>query len=225
MIETAYREVRDLVAYLSTSGFGMLVFLKASASTVWSVEDIVGAQFSTVFGDDGTENEKLSSLHMGMLFATLGMGSIAGAMALNWITDARKPFTLQRASWIGLLLMTLGWFAISLVKTFPQFLLGSFLRTMGSGAVWVNSALVLQTLSDPKFLGRVMGAEYMFTTLFEAASCAVLGRLSIAGFSKNMLAFLGALLGVFMLLLWGIYHSLSLGAAHPRFNNHYRGLL
>jgi hypothetical protein len=49
---------------------------------------------------------------------------------LNLITDARQPYTLQRACWIGLLFLTGGWLIISLVQTFPQFLVGSFLRTM-----------------------------------------------------------------------------------------------
>ena len=74
IFRTAYREVCDLFVYLSTCGFGMLVFLKASASFVWGVEDIVGAQFSTVFQDDGVEDEELSSVHMGMLSSTLGLG-------------------------------------------------------------------------------------------------------------------------------------------------------
>mmetsp|Transcript_25211 Transcript_25211/g.55286 ORF Transcript_25211/g.55286 Transcript_25211/m.55286 type:complete len:599 (-) Transcript_25211:155-1951(-) len=224
IFRTAYREVHDLFVYLSACGFGMLVFLKASASFVWGVEDIVGAQFSTVFQDDGVEDEELSSVHMGMLSSTLGLGCMTGAMVLNLVTDTGKPYTLQRACLIGILLMTIGWLAISFVQTFPQFLLGSFFRTMGAGAILVNSALILQTLSHPQILGRVLAAEYTFTTLSEAASCAFLGRLSVAGFSKNMLAFFGASLGVLMLLLWGFYHSVSLGAAHPRFNNYYRFL-
>jgi len=48
------------------------------------------------------------------------------------------------------------------------------------------------------------------------------GRLSIAGFSKNQLALFGACLGFPLLVMWGIYYSLSLGAADPRFNNDYK---
>lgn len=77
----------------------------------------------------------------------------------------------------------------------------------------------MQTLSDPKILGRMLATEHTLTTLFEATSCAVTGRLSVDGFSKNMLALFGASLGILMLIVWGIYYSLSLGAADPRFNN------
>ena len=65
----------------------------------------------------------------------------------------------------------------------------------------------------------MLATEYTLTTLFEATSCAVTGRLSVDGFSKNMLALFGASLGILMLIVWGIYYSLSLGAADPRFNN------
>ncbi|OEU11694.1 major facilitator superfamily transporter [Fragilariopsis cylindrus CCMP1102] len=221
-IKKVYGEIRDLFTYLSTCGFGMMIFLKSSASFVWGIEDIVGAQFSTVFRDDGTEDEQLSSIHMGTLFFVIGIGCMTGPALLNLITDARQPYTLQRACWIGLLFLTGGWLIISLVQTFPQFLMGTFIRTMGAGAVWVNSAIILQTLSDPKILGRMLATEYTLTTLFEATSCAVTGRLSVDGFSKNMLALFGAFLGILMLIVWGIYYSLSLGAADPRFNNNYQ---
>lgn len=60
--------------YLIACGFGWMVFVKPSASLVWGIEDIVGAQFATVFDDDGTEDTVLSSIHMGLLFSTIGLG-------------------------------------------------------------------------------------------------------------------------------------------------------
>jgi hypothetical protein len=57
--------------------------------------------------------------------------------------------------------------------------------------------------------------------LFEAASAAATGQLDEAGFSKNMLALFGALLGIMTLLFWDTYYFLSLGAAQPKFNNYY----
>ena len=45
--------------------------------------------------------------------------SMTGPALLNLITDARQPYTLQRACWIGLLFLTGGWLIISLVQTFP----------------------------------------------------------------------------------------------------------
>jgi hypothetical protein len=68
----------------------MMVFLKSSASFIWGIEDIVGAEFSTVFEDDGTENEELSELHMGILFLVIGTGCMTGPALVNLIKDASQ---------------------------------------------------------------------------------------------------------------------------------------
>ena len=227
MLQHVYGDLREVGGYLLVCGFGMLVFAKPSASFVWGIEDIVGAQFSTVYATEEStqqEDEAVSSRHMGMLFSIIGAGNMFGPILFNvqLFTDARRPYTLQRACWIGLVFLTSGWFLISMARTFPQFLMGSFIRTMGSGAVWVNSAIILQTLCNPQILGRILAVEYTLTTLFEAASCAMTGRLSsVVGLSKNQLALFGAGLGILMVLFWGLYYYLSLGAAHPKFNNNY----
>jgi hypothetical protein len=87
--------------------------------------------------------------------------------------------------------------------------------------VSVYSTLVLQTLTDKEFLGRVLAVEFTMTQLFEAASASATGRLDEAGWTKNQLALFGALLGTVMLSVWGLYYFYSLGAAKPKFNNNY----
>ncbi|KAL3919084.1 MAG: hypothetical protein SGILL_003936, partial [Bacillariaceae sp.] len=221
-MKETYTVIRELVTYLRTCEFGMMVLLKSSASFVWGIEDIVGAEFSTVYEKkDGTENEELSSIHMGMLFSVVGLGCMVGPAIVNMVSDAHRPYTLQRACLMGVSFLTGGWLAISLTHNFPQFLAGTFFRTMGSGTVWVYSTLVLQTLTDKEILGRVLAIEYTMTQLFEAASASATGRLDEAGLSKNQLALFGCSLGVVMLTFWGTYYSFSLGAANPKFNNNY----
>ncbi len=65
---------QSLLGYLVACGFGWMVFAKPSASMIWGIEDIVGAQFATVFDDNGNEDTALSSIHMGVLFSTIGLG-------------------------------------------------------------------------------------------------------------------------------------------------------
>lgn len=129
-IQEVYQAVRELVVYLFTCGFGMMALLKSSASFVWGIEDIVGAEFATVYNNDGTEDEGLSSLHMGMLFSVVGAGCMAGPAIVNLIADAQRPHTLQRACLFGVFLLMGGWLMISMTNTFPQFLAGTFYRTM-----------------------------------------------------------------------------------------------
>jgi MFS family permease len=220
-VKNTFRAYKELSVYLVTCGFGLMVFLKSSASFIWGIEDIVLPEFATVFNEDGTEDEELSSMRMGEAFSVVGLGCLVGPTLVNLITDAHRPHTLQRACLIGVGFLTSGWLIISTTRTFPQFLAGTLWRVMGSGIVWVNSTLVLQTLVDPEILGRVLGLEFTLTQLFEASSAAVSGKLDDAGFSKSQLTLFGALLGVVMLVFWGTYYALSFGAAQPRFNNNY----
>eukprot|EP00535_Pseudo-nitzschia_heimii_P004683 CAMPEP_0197181278 /NCGR_PEP_ID=MMETSP1423-20130617/5616_1 /TAXON_ID=476441 /ORGANISM="Pseudo-nitzschia heimii, Strain UNC1101" /LENGTH=108 /DNA_ID=CAMNT_0042631505 /DNA_START=189 /DNA_END=515 /DNA_ORIENTATION=- len=91
---------------------------------------------------------------------------------------------------------------------------------MGSSIVWTYSFLVLQTLCNPKYLGRVLALEYALTMLFEAANYFLKGSIiTVVGLSGHQLALVGAGLGLGFELFWGVYHSLSLGAARPKFND------
>ena len=216
-----YKVFQEVGSYLWICGFGLLVFSKPSASFVWGIEDIVGAEFSTVFDEDGIEDEELSSWHMGQLFSVIGSGCMAGPALVNYITDAQKPYTLQRACLIGLIFLTCGWFSISMVgDRFHWFLFCTFFRTMGSGTVWVNSTVLLQALSEKHILGRVLAVEYTLTTLTEAMSATTSGNLSDEpyNYTKNQLALFGACLGVSVVTFWSIYYFFQQGAAHPRFN-------
>jgi hypothetical protein len=218
-----YQAFRQLVSYLWECGFGLLVFAKASASCLWGIEDIVNAEFSTVFTEDGEEDEEASSWHMGLLFSAIGAGCMTGPVLINYFTNAQRPYTLQRAHWIGLCFLTGGWFAISAVRddSFGAFLICTLFRSMGSGISWVNSTVLLQALSEKQVLGRVLAVDYTLMTLLEAASATASGNLADAGYSKNQLALFGAFLGMIVVSVWGVYYSLSLGAAHPRFNQSY----
>ena len=103
----------------------------------------------------------------------------------------------------------------------PSFIFSSiFYRIKGSGSAYVYSSLILQTLCDSAFLGRVLALEHTLTTLFEAATSFVAGHLSSSrGLTDNQLALVGAFIGLVVVIFWGFYYSLSQGAAHPRFNS------
>jgi hypothetical protein len=209
------KQVRHLSSYIWGCGFGLLVFMKGSAALVWGPEDVIGVLFSTVEGD-----EQQSSVNLGIIFSVIGTGCMIGPMFINYVTDANRPITVQRACWLGLLLLTIGWLAISMASTFEGFLLGTLVRTMGSGIAWPYSTLLLQTLADKEVLGRILAVELSILTLTEAASATITGELSDAGLTKNMLALFGASLGFTMVLFWGAYHFLLRGgAAQSKFNS------
>lgn len=96
----------QLFRYLVNCGFGFLIFSKCSASFLWGIDDIVNPLFVTVKKPNGEVNEETSSWHMGLLFSTIGAACICGPALVNTITDASKPYTIQRACLIGLLFLT-----------------------------------------------------------------------------------------------------------------------
>jgi hypothetical protein len=63
-------------------------------------------------------------------------------------------------------------------------MLSSF-RSNGSTIIWVNSTLLLQTLTAKDMLGRILAIEYVFYTIFEALSATSAGRLQDIGRNKD----------------------------------------
>jgi hypothetical protein len=193
--------------YLWTCGFGLLVLQRASAAFLWGPEDIIGAAFSLVVDDDDPHPAK-TSLHMGLATSVIGSGCLLGPLLLNYLglADAARPWTLQRACIFGLALQTLGWLAIGVTaQTFEVFLACTLIRTMGSGIVWTNATLMLQTLVDKKYLGRVLAAQYAGSTLVEASIASLIGNLEDAGWDKHWLALLSAGIGGFLVSFWALY--------------------
>ena len=217
-LSSSYNSFHQLATYLWNCNFGWLVLMKASAGLVWGPEDIVGVQYATIRDALGHENESATAWRTGLLFSVIGIGTLVGPAVSNLWTNGNRPITLQRASWFGLVVLTIGWLLVSLAPSYAWFLVSTLLRTLGSGMVWVNSTVTLQTLTDPTMLGRVLAVEYTSYTLVEASSAALSGALLDVGLSKNQLALVGAGLGGVMVVAWGHYHWTGQGAANPRFN-------
>jgi hypothetical protein len=191
---------------LWTCGFGLLVLQRASAAFPWGPEDVIGAAFSLVVDDDDPHPAK-TSLHMGLATSVLGSGWLLGPLLLNYsgLADAARPWTLQRACILGLALQTLGRLATGVTtQTFEVFLACTLIRTMGSGIVWTNATLMLQTLVDKEHSGRVLAAQCAGSTLLETSIASLIGNLEDAGWDKHWLALLSAGIGCFLLGFWAL---------------------
>jgi MFS family permease len=222
----SFGAAEQVATYLMTCGFGWLVLMKASAGLVWGPEDVIGVQFATVrVATEGmAEDVTATSRRTGLLFCVIGIGMLVGPTISNLWTTANLPRTLQRASLLGLVVLTAGWILISLcANSFPAFLVCTMIRTIGSGMVWMNSTVTLQALTDPSLLGRVLAIEYTTYTLAEAFSATVTGELFDAGLDKNQLSLVGAALGLIMVACWGRYHWSGSGALQARFNSFANG--
>lgn len=199
---------RTFAKYLWGCKFAALTLMKSSGSLVWGAEDILGVLYSNVEGD-----EDETSFRLGIVFSVIGFGCLVGPTLANYFTDPTKPKSLQVSCLLGLAVLTLGWFVISTARSYWFFVLLSCFRVMGSSIIYVNSTLLLQTLSAKDMLGRVLAVEYAMYTINEAVTATVAGKLDDAGYSKDQIALFAATLGVFVLSVWCAYHGFGQGAA------------
>ena len=205
--------LKELILYLHMSGFGGLVFLKASGSLIWGPADILNVSFSHVSGD-----EMETSKRLGYMFSCLGIGYALGPIATNVFTDATHPKTLQLVCVSSFIFMMIGWIGLSQAPTFNGILALTIVRAFGSGIIWLNSTLLLQMLSKPDLLGRVLALEFSLAMLVDAAVATVTGKLHDNGFTASQLSSGAGALSGLMFATWSIYHLFGRGAARKVFN-------
>eukprot|EP00977_Amphora_coffeiformis_P018232 scaffold6320_cov169-Amphora_coffeaeformis.AAC.6 len=201
--------------YLCTCGFGLLVFLKASGAAVWGAADILNTEYAYIPGDEAATARRL-----GFLFSSIGLGCCLGPVVGNIVTDANRPITIQRICISGLLLEGIGYlgWSRSTYSGFAVICLFSGIRAVGSSLVYMNATLLLQELSLPEMLGRVLGTEFALYQLSDAIIAVATGRLLDGGVSKERMSAGVAVLAGALFCLWSLYHICGLGAARQRFN-------
>jgi MFS family permease len=138
---TLYQMKKELILYLWYSGFGALVFLKASGCFIWGAADILNVSFSHIENDEAE-----SSRRMGALYSSIGIGCLIGPIVANsTIVDGKKPATLQLAILFGLAMMTIGWLGVaSNASSFKLVCFFTGIRTTGSSLIWLFSTLLMQ---------------------------------------------------------------------------------
>jgi len=127
--------------------------------------------------------------------------------------------TLQLSVIVAQLMMAMGWFGIACnSSSFQMICIFTSVRTLGSAIIWINSTLLLQNLSSPEFLGRMLGLEFALSRVSETAIALITGRLEDTGSSKQYIALMASCIGVISFTLWSVYHLLGLGAANDKWN-------
>ena len=93
---------------------------------------------------------------------------------------------------------------MSQTHKFGVFLLFTLIRATGSSIIWVNSTLLLQTMSAPQQLGKVLAVEFFTYTMAESVAASSAGRMEDAGVSKNQIAGISAGIAICATLVWGV---------------------
>lgn len=200
---------KNLLSYLFACGFGMLIFMKASAAVTWGSEDVLNVLISKVPGD-----EDESSRRLGIIIACQGFGSLLGPILANaLLIDGRRPRTIQTACIASFFLIIFGWVGIANAPNFELICFFTLVRCMGGSTIFLNSTLVLQNLTKPDMLGRVLAYQETLTNLLLTIMAYIAGNFEDSGFGKKEIAYLSASLAVFFVAFWSSYHLFGLGAA------------
>lgn len=203
----------DVLQYLRHSGFGLLVLMKSTGSVVWGFGDILNVSYSTIPGD-----EEATSRRLGLIYSCLGIGCLVGPGMANMFTDPERPATFQFACVTAVAVMMMGWFGIGNAPNFGTICAFTALKTIGTSTIWVNSSLILQRLTQPQRMGRVMAFEFASAMFFDAVSATLAGYLLDHGAMPDHIALGASALAGFLFFLWSIYHMFGKGAARSELN-------
>lgn len=138
---------------------------KAGGALAWSAINVLEVTFARdIFPLGGGGNTTL-----GFIYAVSGLGTGVGPLLMRrWLGDA--PTRLRWGIIAGFGSLTLGLGLLGMAPDLKVFLLGTLVRTLGSGTLWVFSAALLQTITPDAYRGRVFAFEYAALTLAQSVS-------------------------------------------------------
>lgn len=113
-------------------------------------------------------------ISLGVMYACVGVGSGLGPVLARSITgDRQRP--LQIAIFASYVVMAIGLTMVATLHSFGAVLVGTLVRSMGGGTLWVFSTQLLLQLVPERVRGRVFSTEYALLTLSMAMSAGVAG--------------------------------------------------
>ena len=146
---------------------------------------------------------------LGLIYVASGLGTGLGPLLMRrWLGDSTRRLLVGIS--IGFLFMAVGISTLGLVSTLPAYLVSTFVRTVGTGTVWVFSAALLQTLIPDKVRGRVFAFEFAALTLTQSLSILAAGYTQdVFGWPLNQVALRFGYLGLTVFILWMLFFQVS----------------
>lgn len=208
---------RAAFRYLLAAAFILpLALVKAGGSLVWGATNVLEVDFAEKIFPLGAGG----SITLGLIYAATGLGTGTGPLLFRRMLGDR-PKKLVTGISLGYLSILLGMVVIGSAENLLTLLGGSFIRTIGSGTIWVFSAVLLQTVVPDHFRGRVFAFEFAMLTLTQSASILLAGvmqdRLGLDPFQVvwTFAAVSTLILGVWLLIARRFYRSERYSVAEP----------
>lgn len=175
--QTGWLDFIEGFRYLWQHGFLLVIALvKAGGSLVWGAINVLEITYAEqVFVNDLGPLGQLLDLEdsgtavLGLIYVMTGLGTGLGPLLLRRrMGDA--PARLLRGIGIGFFLMAVGIISLAFAPNLPLFLVATLVRTVGTGTLWVFSAVLLQLMIPDRYRGRVFAFEFAALTLTQSIS-------------------------------------------------------
>jgi MFS family permease len=179
-----------------------LALIKAGGSLAWGAINVLEVTFAhRVFPLAGGGEATL-----GLIYMISGIGTGVGPLLLRrWLGDA--PRQMRWAILVGLFLMTAGLAGLALAPTLAWFSVATLVRTLGTGALWVFSAALLQLAVPDRVRGRVFAFEFAVLTLTQSVSIYWAGfAIDRIGLTLTQTTWSMAAVAVGVAALWVLFH-------------------
>jgi len=184
-------------------------FVKAAAALVYGSINVLEVSYadhiyplaSTAF-TQWLSIDNGGTATLGLIYVASGLGTGLGPLLMRrWLGDATKRLMIGIS--IGFSLTAVGILMLGSVNSLPAFLGATFVRTVGTGTVWVFSAVLLQIMIPDKVKGRVFAFEFAALTLMQSLSTLAAGYAQdVFKWSLVKITFTFGWLGIIVFMLW-----------------------
>ncbi len=141
---------------------------------------------------------------LGLMFGLTGVGSGLGPILARKLTG-EDPRSLKEAIAYGYVLAIAGIIVTAPLLSLPIVLLGSFVRSIGSGIIWVFSTHLLLQMVPDEVRGRVFASDFMFFYLGSALASSLVGAALDTTLTIPTIIWTMAAIGVAPTILWTLW--------------------
>ena len=210
-------ELNEGLHYLWHFRFLLVISLvKAAGSFVWGAINVLEVSYANiVYPLPATAFTHWLSIEnggtatLGLIYVASGLGTGLGPLLMRrWLGDEKKRLMLGIS--IGFFSTATGILLLGLVNSLPVFLVATFVRTFGTGTIWVFSAVLLQIMVPDRVKGRVFGFEFAALTLTESISVLAAGYTQdVFGWSLIRVSSTFGWLGILVFGLWLVFFLIT----------------
>ena len=166
-------------------------------ATAFQVIQVAIAQQVFIVGQGG-------GISMGLMFGLTGVGSGLGPIVARKLTGD-DPRSLKEGIAYGYVIAIAGIMVTAPLLSLETVLLGSFVRSIGSGIIWVFSTHLLLQMAPDEVRGRVFASDFMFFYLGSAVASSLVGAALDTSLTISSIIWFLAAISVIPTVLWTVW--------------------